>query len=182
MRLTLLLLFFFIFIGPVQGQKGHYITRNGQVHFISEAPLETIEAESNELSGIINPKNNQFAFSIPIASFHGFNGPLQEEHFNENYLESEQYGQATFKGRIIEKVDLMKDGEYRLRAKGVFRIHGVEQTKVIDNYVKVSNGKLQIHSVFPILLADFDIHIPRIVRQKISQEIMVNVSAELEYK
>jgi len=182
MRLTLLLLFFFIFIGPVQGQKGHYITRNGQVQFISEAPLETIEAESNELSGIINPKNNQFAFSIPIASFHGFNGPLQEEHFNENYLESEQYGQATFKGRIIEKVDLMKDGEYRLRAKGVFRIHGVEQTKVIDNYVKVSNGKLQIHSVFPILLADFDIHIPRIVRQKISQEIMVNVSAELEYK
>jgi hypothetical protein len=182
MRLTLLLLFTFIFICPVLGQKGHYITRNGKVYFISEAPLETIEAESNELSGIINPKNNQFAFSIPIASFHGFNGPLQEEHFNENYLESEIYSQATFKGRIIEKVDLMKDGEYHLRAKGLFNIHGIEQTMVIDSYVKVSDGKLFIRSVFPVLLADFDIHIPRIVRQKISQEIMVNVSAELEYK
>ena len=182
MRRTLLLLFSFVVIGPLWAQKGLYITRNGQVHFISEAPLETIEAESNELSGIINPRNNQFAFSIPVASFHGFNGPLQEEHFNENYLESEQYVQATFKGRIIEKVDLMKDGEYHLRAKGVFNIHGVEQTKVIDNYVKVNDGKLQIHSVFPILLADFDIHIPRIVRQKVSQEIMINVSAELEYK
>ena len=76
----------------------------------------------------------------------------------------------------------MKDGEYHLRAKGLFNIHGIEQTMVIDSYVKVSDGKLFIRSVFPVLLADFDIHIPRIVRQKISQEIMVNVSAELEYK
>ncbi len=166
----------------LEAQEKYYRTHEGRVHFKSEAPLETIEAESDELSGIINPQNRQFAFSIPISSFHGFNSPLQEEHFNENYLHSDIHRKASFQGRIIERIDLLEDGNYRVRAKGVFTIHGVEHVQVVSGTLRIEDSTLQLESRFTVLLSDYDIHIPRIVRQKISQEIEVNVSAQLQYE
>lgn len=100
-------------------------TIKGEAYFKSDASLELIEAKSKKLRGVINAAKRTFAFSIPIQSFKGFNSALQRVHFNENYLESDAYANATFSGKIIEKIDFTKDGVYTVRAKGKLKIHNV---------------------------------------------------------
>src|SRR5205809_7976282 len=97
--LTMLLVYSFREPGQI------YNLTKGTIAFRSEAPLEVIKASSNELRGIIETQKKQFAFSIKLKSFKGFNSGLQKEHFNENYLESDKYPDATFVGKIIEDVD-----------------------------------------------------------------------------
>ncbi|MCB0619073.1 MAG: YceI family protein, partial [Saprospiraceae bacterium] len=153
-------------------------TGKSQVYFKSDAPLELIEATSGELKGVINVEDRSFAFSIPVRSFQGFNSPLQREHFNENYLESADYPNATFVGKVIEKVDLTQPGEYIVRAKGQLTIHGVEQERIIRSKVVSSNGRLTVTSFFTVLLAEHQITIPKIVYQKIAEVIQVHIEAE----
>lgn len=156
-----------------------YKISEGTVYFKSDAPLEFIEAESTEIKGLIDVENRTFAFSIPMNSFKGFNSALQREHFNENYLESVRFPNGTFSGKIIEQTDFTKDGEYTVRAKGKLTLHGVEQERIIKSTVKVSDGKIHISSKFTVLLKEHDIDIPRIVFQKIAEEIEVKISATL---
>lgn len=155
-----------------------FSTETGRVHFRSEAPLEIIEASSKELKGLIDASKMTFAFSVQIRSFQGFNSPLQREHFNENYMESDDFPRATFAGKIIEQVDLTKAGEYSVRTKGKLHIHGIEQERIIKSTVKVENGRLSVKSSFTVLLQEHGISIPKIVYQKIAEEINVTVEAE----
>ncbi|HMQ63788.1 MAG TPA: hypothetical protein PKE06_24100, partial [Flavilitoribacter sp.] len=83
-RLFLIACFFTMGTGVLSGQP-RLMTETGKISFKSDAPLELIEAASNELKGVIDPGRNGFAFSVNIQSFQGFNSPLQREHFNENY-------------------------------------------------------------------------------------------------
>lgn len=159
-----------------------FSTSKGTVKFVSEAPLELIEAESNELSGILSSENQTFAFSVPTNSFFGFNSPLQEEHFNENYLESEKYSKATFTGSIIEEVDLFSSGEVIARAKGKFTIHGVENVQMLEVLLKIDDDEIIVETSFEILLEDYKIDIPRIVNKKIAETISVHVNAKLQKK
>jgi len=151
----------------------------GKVQIRSEAPLELIEAQSNKLRGVIDTAGQSFAWSVELKSFNGFNSPLQREHFNENYLESTRFPKASFSGKIIEKIDFQRDGVYNVRAKGKFAAHGVEQERIIKSRLTVKKGKVIVHSTFTVLLADHDITIPRIVYQKIAEEVTVTIDAEL---
>ena len=72
-----------------------------------------------------------FSLKVDVHSFQGFNSPLQKEHFNENYLESDKYPVASFTGKIIEDVDLSADGAYELRTKGTITIHNIPQERII---------------------------------------------------
>ncbi|HXL57916.1 MAG TPA: YceI family protein, partial [Chitinophagaceae bacterium] len=121
-----------------------------------------------------------FSFKIPMRSFQGFNSPLQREHFNENYMESDKYPEASFKGKIIEDQDLSVDGTYELRAKGTLTIHGIAQERIIKSDVTVSNKKITIKSGFSVLLSDHNIPIPKIVYQKLANEIKVVLTTTLE--
>ena len=93
-----------------------YNTSSGSVYFLSDAPLEMISASSDQLKGVLNIEDRQFSFSIPVNTFEGFNSALQKIHFNENYLETDVFPKATFKGKIIEEVDLGMGGQYWIRA------------------------------------------------------------------
>ena len=157
-----------------------YKSVSGEIQFRSDAPLETIEAKSDALKGVIDIEKRTFAFSIPIRSFEGFNNPLQKEHFNENYLESSKYPNATFTGKIIENVDLSKDGIYTIRAKGKLTIHGVVQERILKSRVVVSGDSFSLQSYFTVILEEHDISVPKIVYQKISEEIQVQVKATFE--
>lgn len=180
MKIHLIILCFLGFIFcAFNGSREVYLTQNGQIYFKSDAPLEVIEANSNELKGAIDISQRTFAFTVNVETFEGFNSPLQKEHFNENYLESDDFKTASFLGKIIEKTDLTKTGDYILRAKGKLKIHGVEQERIIKSKVTVKDGKLMIESNFTILLKEHDIAIPKIVYQKIAEEIQVTVKAEL---
>lgn len=149
----------------------------GTIEFISDASLEKIEAKSNKLQGILITTEKIFAFSVDNSSFNGFNGSLQKEHFNENYLESDIYPRCTFTGKIVEFVDFNKDGKIEIRAKGKLNIHGIEKERIIKVSIEVKNGKIYINSKFNVLLEDHGIRIPTIVNQKIAEEIQVSVQA-----
>ena len=157
-----------------------YHTTSGRIDFRSDAPLEIIRASSNDLLGLLDISKNNFSFKVVIRSFEGFNSPLQKEHFNENYLESDKYPEASFKGKIIEDADLTVDGTYEVRAKGNLTIHNVMQERIIKCAVTVKNKIITIHSNFTILLSDHNIPIPKVVYQKLANEIKVEVTAALE--
>jgi len=180
-----LILFSFILIvaaGNVAAQKGVFVTRKSLVKFISEAPLEVIKASSNQLKGLLDPDKRTFTFVIPNTSFVGFNNPLQQIHFYENYIEAQKYPESKFAGKIIEQVNLDSDGDYQVRAKGDLTIHGVEQERIIRVKIHLSKGVMYATSDFSVLLKEHNITIPKVVYQKIAEEIFINVSMEMARK
>lgn len=181
MKMITLLLIASLLIENNTSQPGSiYKLVEGKVQFKSLAPLETIEAYSEELRGIIDIEKRSFAFSVPIRSFEGFNNPLQKEHFNENYMESGKYPNAVFKGKIIENVDLSKDGTYTIRAKGNLEVHGVVQERILKSNVEVKGNRFTLNSNFTVILEEHNISVPKIVYQKIAEEIQVQVQAAFE--
>ncbi len=159
--------------------KNIYVIKSGTIKFFSEAKEELIRASSEQLKGAFDLKKRSFLFKISIASFIGFNNPVQREHFNENYMESDKYPEAVYVGKIIEDIDVTKNGEYNVRAKGKLKIHGVEIERIIKAHIICKNGTINIQSEFIVPLADHNIKIPRIVYDKLAPEINVSVSAVL---
>lgn len=159
-----------------------YKVTNGKITFVSEATFETITATSEKLNGGIDTATQEFAFFVVNKSFEGFNGLLQREHFNESYLESDKNPKSYFTGRIIEKMTFNKPGTYNVRAKGILKIHGIDQERIIKCVLVIENGIIKVTSNFSVFLADHDINVPRIVFDKISPEIKINVEAIMHEK
>ena len=162
--------------------EGSYFCDNGRINLRSNAPLEIIEAESNKLRGLLDPSNQTFAWSVEIKTLDGFNSPLQQEHFNENYMETKRFPKATFTGKIIEKIDIQRDGQYTVRAKGKLTVHGVVQERILKGFLTVKKKNIRIQASFMVPLADHSITIPKIVFQKISEEMFVSVDATLQMR
>lgn len=156
--------------------------KSGTITFTSDAPLELIKANSNQLSGWLNYETRQFSFAINIKTFKGFKFSTQKVHFNENYLESNKYPQAIFEGKIIENIDLRRDGLYNVRAKGNLSVHGVIQERIIKCNLTIKNGLVNVKSNFIVLLADHNIAIPKILDQKLASDIKVEVITDLVEK
>jgi hypothetical protein len=161
-------------------QTDIYEVRTGDVHFFSEAPKELISASSKQIKGVLDRRKKTFAFRINISSFAGFNNALQREHFNENYMESNLYPVASYKGKIIEDIEFSKDGVYEIRTKGKLNIHGIEQERIIKVLLTIKKGKIAIASNFTVMLTDHNIKIPRVVSDKLSPQIKVTVSASMQ--
>ena len=162
--------------------QNRFSIEKASIAFTSHAELEVIKASSDQIQGLLDPSNNKFAFSVKMLSFKGFNSELQREHFNEKYLESDRFPTASFSGKIIEDLDLTKDGTYEVRAKGDLEIHGVKQTRIIKSKLTVSKGKVSIDTNFTVPLSDHNITIPKIVGQKIATEIEVIFTSTLILK
>lgn len=167
-----------LLIGTTTPNSQIFKTRKGSISFSSDAPLEIIKASSKELKGAIDPGNRTFAFSIKNSSIRGFNSPLQQEHFYENYIEAQKFPVSTFEGKIIEQISFEKDGDYTVRAKGMLNIHGVAKERIIKSSLRIRNGIFYVSSEFTILLSEHNITIPKIVYQKIAEEITIKVDAE----
>jgi len=147
------------------------------VGFTSDAPLERISAENTKSKGLLDLSARSFALQIPVVEFQGFNSPLQREHFNENYLASQEFPNATFTGRIIESVDLTVPGTHTVRAKGELIIHGKERERIIPCDLVVSRDGIRVTSTFVVALEEHSIRVPRVVQQKIASVISVTVDA-----
>lgn len=152
----------------------------GRIDFVSAAPLERIEAGSSTVKGVMNLESGSFAFRASINSFKGFNSPLQQIHFQENYMESDKYPYATFEGKLVDEIPFDRPGEYSVRAKGKFTVHGVKQERIIRGDVFVSENEVRIVTNFRVALVDHEIHVPRIVNQKISEHIDVSIDIRLK--
>ncbi len=158
-----------------KSQNSIYKTNTGVINFKSDAPLEVITATSRKMEGIIDADDLTFAFSLQVRSFEGFNNGLQQQHFYENYLETDKYPTATFSGKIIEHVNLTTPGTYTVRAKGQLTIHGRTKERIIKVEIISTGSELKAKASFFVPLVDHQIEVPRIVNQKIAQEIAVQV-------
>jgi len=105
-----------------------------------------------------------------------------QEHFNENYLESEKYPFGIFKGKISEALDVSKSGTYKVTAVGTMTIHGVTQAISIPGTIKSTGGRLNFDFKFPILLEGYKVAIPTIVFHKIAEVVDVFGSMTLVKK
>lgn len=177
MMLRVCFLVALISLGPSISAQERQLLRidRSSVAFISEAPQERIEASTGKTTGVMDLDQRTFAIQVPMRSLEGFNSPLQREHFNENYLLSEEYPFAVFQGRIIEEVDLSGNGEYRIRAKGGLTIRGVEKERIIACTVSVLDSEVTVTGSFPVVLNDHAIRVPKVVQQKLASTVEVSV-------
>ncbi|MBK9285619.1 MAG: YceI family protein [Sphingobacteriaceae bacterium] len=159
-----------------------YSCKDGVSKFTSEAPLEMIKAQSKMTIGAIDFSNKNVAFAVALSTFEGFNSELQKEHFLENYVEASKYPKAIFKGKLIDDIDISKNGNYSVRAKGNFEIHGVSKEKIVKVKVVVKDKEIVVDSSFDVPLSDHDIKIPKIVNQKIASVIAVQLNATLKVR
>ncbi|NSL88936.1 YceI family protein [Chitinophaga solisilvae] len=150
--------------------------RNANLSFFSSAPLEDIEAKTDKGVSAINIKTKAIYFKVPVASFK-FRKKLMEEHFNQNYLESDKYPYAEFKGKITEETDLTKDGTYPVTVTGTLSIHGVEKNYQEKGTITVQGNNIRAVATFNVHVADHRIQIPTIVVKNIAEVVAVTVNA-----
>lgn len=182
MKTPILAAFLLILSAFAFQQETIYSGKEGTVKFESNAPLEVIIANSKQLTGLINTEKRTFVFKVKTSSFQGFKNSMQEEHFNESYMESDKFPTSEFKGKIIEETDFRVPGTYQVRVKGLLTVHGVEKERIIKAKVTVKNKQISIESDFDVLLADHEIKIPKIVEMKIAETIRVNININMQPK
>lgn len=167
--------------GTVSAQK--YYTKTGETDFkASVEAFEQVEAKSNSTTVILKAATGELAALLFMKSFH-FKVALMEEHFNENYMDSDKFPKATFKGNLkdFNMSDLSATAkEYKL--SGTLTVRG--KAKEIESTAMVSKDgdKIVVKSGFTVKPQDFDIDIPSIVRDKIAKEINVTLNYELVEK
>lgn len=158
---------------PLAGMTQTHKSIKSYIRFFSDAPMEDIEAINTEGSSLFNIETGEIAFSIPIRGFQ-FEKSLMQEHFNENYLESDQYPHATFQGKVTE-YDKRATGTQKAKAVGTMTIHGVSKTVEIEGEFNLSDNYLKMKAKFPIRVADYEIEIPTVVFYNIAEVVDVTV-------
>jgi hypothetical protein len=151
----------------------------GTVHFLSKSPLEDIEATNKNPIAVYKEETGDIQFAVVMTQFK-FKAALMEEHFNENYVESTKYPQATFKGKVNEKVDLTKDGENKVTVTGKMTLHGVTKDITVDGTITKKGADLVVDSKFKIKVADYNIKVPSLYVQNIAEVVDVTVNITLE--
>ncbi len=161
--------------------QGKFFTRTGKISFYSKATLENIEAHNSQSTCILNTENGEMAFSVLMKGF-DFEKALMQEHFNENYVESEKYPKSTFKGQIkdFSKEKFSKDGKYDVVVEGDLTIHGVTQKVSTPGVLEVGNGNIKANAKFPIEIKAYKIKIPSAVVDNIAENVEITVDLELE--
>ncbi len=163
-----------------------YKTSTAVVSFISKTEYETFEATNNQVTAAYSASSPaKVQFRVPVNAFI-FEKKLMQTHFQENYMESAKYPNASFKGEIIAPENFRINGkeqkEQAVTVKGVFNIHGVDKETEIKGSLQYTPNGIVLKANFSILLSDYNIAVPSNLMAKISQNIDIKVNALLEAK
>lgn len=163
----------------VQAQDRYY-TKTGKITLYSHAPLETIEAVNKTAGAVLDAKTGALQFAVLMRGFE-FRKALMQEHFNENYVESDKYPKGEFKGSIVNNGDInyAQDGTYKATVKGQLSMHGITRPLETTATLTIRDGKIDATSGFPVQLSDYRISIPAIVKDKINNSVRVTVEVQL---
>jgi hypothetical protein len=178
---TAAILISLIFAFAFANAQDKYMTKNGHIRFYSHTPMEDIDAHNHQVGSILDIKTGEIVFNALIKSFE-FSRALMQEHFNENYMESDKIPNAKFKGQVvnIKDVDVKKDGDYAVDVKGDLNVHGVTKNITVKANFQVKGGKIMGTSKFTVTAGDFNISIPSVVQEKIAKEIELTVEMNYE--
>lgn len=158
-----------------------YFSKTGSIYFLSVAPMEKIESRNGNAYVIFDSGTGQMEWSVLIKGFK-FEKALMQEHFNENYMESDQFPKGTFKGKIVNMsgVNCTKDGVYNVEVSGNLTLHGVTKPLTVPGKIIVKNGIVNASSTFELTVADYGIEVPKVVRENIAKTVKVTVNADLQ--
>jgi polyisoprenoid-binding protein YceI len=173
-RLSIILLLLSLFL-VAEAQK--YMTKNGYIGFFSGTPIEDIKADNNQVASVIDISTGEIVFQVLIKSFK-FEKALMEEHFNENYLESDKFPRSTFRGKItnLSTVDFTRPGLYDVKVEGELNMHDVTNKISVNGTIEVTSGGINANSKFNIAPEDYKIKIPSVVRNNIAKIIEITVT------
>ena len=162
--------------------KDIYFTRSGTISFYSSAILEDIKAINDQVTCVLDLETFDVAFRVPIRGF-TFDNSMMQEHFNENYLESEKFPNAAFKGKIdgFNSIQLSQDPQ-EVTLNGTLTIHGISQKIQEKGTIAILDGFIQGNAQFHIIVADYGIVVPKIVRNNIAKTMDITVSLNLKEK
>ena len=178
-RLIGLLILVLVISSGAFAQK--YMTKNGNISFFSKTPVENIEAHNKQVNSALDISTGDFVFKVLMKSFE-FEKALMQEHFNENYVESDKYPNATFQGKItnLKEVNFSKPGVYNITADGNLTIHGVSKKINQTGTLEVKGDKLNAKAKMNVKPADYQIRIPNTVAKQIAESIEVTVDVTLD--
>jgi polyisoprenoid-binding protein YceI len=168
-----------LFTSGLMGQN--YVTKNGYIRFYSEGKIEKIEAVNHQVNSALNSQTGDFVFKVLMKSFQ-FEKALMQEHFNENYVESDKFPTATFLGKLvnIKDINFSKDGSYPAIVEGKLTIHGVTHDVKETGTFEVKKDIVRGKAKFNITLAEYNISIPSAVMSNIAKSIEITVDVSLE--
>jgi hypothetical protein len=175
MKRVTLILILITFFYAANAQK--YMTKTGFIGFFSHTPMEDVKGDNNQVASVLDISTGDIVFQVLIKSFH-FDRALMEEHFNENYMESDKIPKSSFKGKItnLSAVDFKKNGTYDVTVEGDLTIHNVTNKISTKGNIEVVTGGITANSKFIIVPEDYKINIPGVVREKIAKNLEVTVS------
>ena len=171
---------FLMLAGLAQAQQ-KYFTKTGRITFYSSAPLEDIEATTKTAAAVLDAGTGALQFSVLMKGF-AFKKALMQEHFNENYVESDTYPTGEFKGTITNnaQINYTKPGTYPANVQGKLTLHGVTKDIATAGTVVVEGDGLKATAVFNVLLSDYKIKRPAMVKDKLSNTIRISVDCKLD--
>ena len=177
---TLLLLMIFLLAVNTDAQD-KYFTREGNIEFFSSTPIEDIRAVNNKVTCVLDTLSGKMEFAVLMKAFR-FKKALMEEHFNENFVESDKYPKAKFSGTVanIREVNFRKAGVYKVLVKGKLTIHGVTKDVEIPGTLEVLAEGVHGKAKFYLRPEDYDIKIPAINRANIAGKIEITVDIFLK--
>ncbi len=149
------------------------------VSFFSKTPLEDIDATNKQATVVYKTTTGDFQVGMAMLGFK-FPKALMEEHFNENYVESSKFPQCTFKGKVVETIDLTKDGEHKVTVKGTMTMHGVSKEVEIPGTITKKGNDIIIAANFKIKVADYGVKVPSLYVQNIAEFVDVKVNSVME--
>jgi len=153
-----------------------YYSKSGFIGFYATTPLEEIKGENNQAYAVVDLGKKELAFTALVKGFI-FPKELMQEHFNENYVESDRYPKASFTGNFTGDVNMAREGSYPVRVKGQLSLHNIVHEVEMPAVLEVKGGMLIASARFVVMPEDFQIEIPSVVRNKIAREVTINVKA-----
>ena len=157
--------------------QGKFITRAGHISFFSASIMEDIEARNDKVAAVFDLGSGQVAFSVPVHEFQ-FKRTLMQEHFNENYMESEKFPKATFTGQLTNAAQVLRQlttTTQPVEAEGNLIMHGVTRKVLVTGTLQLRDGQLVVLAYFNVAPADFAIDIPLLVREHIAKSVSVRI-------
>ncbi len=178
---TFLLAIILLFSVAALNAQGKFFTKKGKIFFDATAKLEKVAATNREVISVMDIKSGNIQFAVMLKGFE-FEKALMQEHFNENYVESDKYPKAEFIGQVTNNAEInyAKDGAYPAKVKGKLQLHGESKDVEATGTLSVKNGKLQLNSDFNIQLSDFKISIPGLVKENISNQTKISVDCLMD--
>ncbi|MCX2486198.1 YceI family protein [Pedobacter sp. MR2016-24] len=163
------------------GAQNIFVSKATSITFFSSTPVEDIEGKSTTASSVVDIKSRNIVFKVSNTSFQ-FKKKLMQEHFNENYIESDKYPFSIFRGKITDDVDLSKDGSYTVNVEGTLDIHGVTKAYQSKANIVVAKGVITARTTIRVKIEDHQIKVPSIVFKNIAEFVDVRISATYQPK